>query len=196
MIDPDASMVITAELGPRESLLWSGRPTRGIQFRGSDVFLIPFSLLWCGFAIFWESSVVTTNAPFFFKLWGVPFVLMGLYFVFGRFIVDSMQRGKTFYGVTNERIIIVSRFLQRKTKSLNLRTLTDISLTEKSDGTGSIAFGAASPFYSWLGGAYWPGMGRQSVPVFDMVDNVKMVYGIIIDVQKAALQTNSRVPTQ
>jgi len=186
MIDPDASMVITQELGPSERLLWAGRPSRGIQFRGSDVFLIPFSILWCGFAIFWESGVLTTNAPFFFKLWGIPFVLIGLYFVFGRFIADSMQRGKTFYGVTNERIIIVSTFLRCKTKSLNLRTLTDISLTEKSDRTGSITFGAMPAFYSWFGGSSWPGMGQQSVPTFDMVDNVRMVYGIINDAQKAA----------
>ncbi len=54
--------------------------------------MIPFSIMWAGFALFWEFMVLMTDAPFFFKLWGIPFVLVGLYMLIGRFVVDAMQK--------------------------------------------------------------------------------------------------------
>lgn len=41
---PDS--VLSAELGPGERLVWSGKPRGGIRLRAQDAFLIPFSLLW------------------------------------------------------------------------------------------------------------------------------------------------------
>ena len=139
----EASSIVQRELGPQERILWAGSPRAGLVFRPADVFLIPFSLLWGGFALFWEYSVLREGAPFFFGIWGVPFVLMGLYFIFGRFLVDKKQRERTVYGLTNERAIIISGLLAQTVKSLNLRTLTDVSLHERPDGSGTITFGPA-----------------------------------------------------
>src|SRR5262245_52827091 len=110
----DAGLIVQRELGPQERLLWSGRPRVGLVLRASDTFMIPFSLLWGGFAVFWEYSVVTGGAPFFFMLWGIPFVLVGLYFIFGRFVVDMKQRETTTYGVTDERVLIISGLFARR----------------------------------------------------------------------------------
>lgn len=148
----DATQVIQKEIEPKEKLLWADQPAQGIKLRGSDVFMIPFSFLWGGFAIFWEYSVMKSGAPLFFLLFGIPFVLIGLYIIFGRFYVEAKQRKNTFYGVTNERVIITSGLFRKKVKSLNLRTLTDISLSESSSGSGSITFGNTTPFSSIFGG--------------------------------------------
>lgn len=96
----DTAYSMDKELRSDERVIWKGRPATGIRLRGSDAFMIPFSLLWCGFAIFWEVSALTI-APsdkavgFIFPLFGIPFVLAGLYFVFGRFIFDAKSREKT-----------------------------------------------------------------------------------------------------
>jgi hypothetical protein len=162
-----------------ERVLWSGRPAQGIMFRSSDLALIPFSLMWGGFAFFWEYQVVSSEgAPFFFMLWGIPFVGIGLYLIAGRFFFDSIQRAHTFYGVTNQRAIIASGIWSRRVTSLQLRTLPDVSVEEKASGRGSISFGSAFlPGWTRGGIAAWPGL--QAGPAFELIENPKAVFEII-----------------
>jgi len=171
-------------LASGEKLLWSGQPPTGLRLRASDALLIPFSIVWCGFAIFWETNVVKSGAPFFFRLWGIPFIVVGLYLVFGRFFVDAIIRKKTFYGVSSERVIIVTGLFAKRVKSINLTTLGETSLTEKGDGTGTIVFGPIMPMGQWMLGGSWPGAGRYAPPAFEMIERVKEVYDLIRQTQK------------
>jgi hypothetical protein len=162
----------------------------GVFLRAADAFLIPFSLAWGGFAIFWEAMAIVAGAPFFFALWGIPFVLIGLYLIFGRFLVDARQRAKTYYGVTNERVIIVAGLFRRSIKSLNIDTLTDVSLTEKRDGTGTITLGPIPPWHGWMSGASWPGAGQYAAPALEHVDNARQVYDVIRTAQRDARRSS------
>jgi len=176
--------IVGAELSSNEKLLWSGHPRLGLMLRSDDALLIPFSLMWGGFAIFWEATVIAHGAPVLFTLFGVPFVLVGLYHIFGRFLVDARQRQRTFYGVTTERIIIISGLLERRVKSLSLDTLTDLSMTERANGAGVITFGPNPPRYFWHSAASWPGMGLAEFPSFELADKARHVYEIIRSAQR------------
>jgi Bacterial PH domain len=166
-----------------ERQLWAGMPRQGLVLRPSDALQIPFSLLWAGFAVFWELSVFRSGAPLFFVLWGIPFVAVGFFVVIGRFWVDAWRRSRTTYAVTSERVIINSGLFTPTSKSLALRTLSDVTLQERSDGTGTITFGNASPFAAMSAGMSWPGMPQ--IPAFEMISDARRVYSIIREAQRA-----------
>jgi len=93
-------------LNADETVYWVGQPSSKWLFNRTDILLIPYSLMWGGFALFWEASVLTSGAPFFFILWGIPFVIVGQYMIWGRFIHRYIQRGQTWYAITQKRILI------------------------------------------------------------------------------------------
>ena len=97
--------------------------------------------------------------------------------------MDARSRAKTFYGVTNERVIIISGLFSKQVKSLNLRTLMDVSLSERSDGSGTISFGPSYPTGRWVPSG-WPGASRYAPPAFEMIDEAKSVYETIRQAQK------------
>ena len=183
----EEQQIIESRLSPNERLLWFGKPRQGFFLRASDALAIPFSLMWGGFAIFWETMVVSGNAPFFFKLWGIPFVIVGLYMIIGRFFADVWQRRKTFYGITNERIIIVSGLFSREIKSLNLRTLTDVTLDEKVDGRGTITFGAVNSSARWNSSLRFGRNRAADVPNFEQIPQARNIYETIRNAQKQSI---------
>jgi hypothetical protein len=90
--------------------------------------------------------------------------------------------------VSNERIIIVSGLFDRKTKSLNLDTLSDLSLTERRNGSGLITFGPVPPWFAWYGmtsGGGWLGM---ELIHFELPREAREVYEVIRVAQRNAKQ--------
>ena len=69
-----------------EYILWEGAPQKGLVLTSRDLALIPFSLIWLAFSLFWEVSAIRTTGSLFMVLWGLPFVGVGIYLLFGRFL--------------------------------------------------------------------------------------------------------------
>ena len=141
---------VERHLASGERSEWIGRPDPAKHFTPADRFLIPFSLLWGGFAIFW--LVGASSSGGLFGLFGVPFVAIGLYFIFGRFIYKANRKRRTVYAVTDRRVLEIVR--GRHGESVNavyLRSIPNISTSAGSDGLGSVGFGISSRGYSMYG---------------------------------------------
>jgi hypothetical protein len=182
-VEFDQAGIIQEQLSGGERLLWSGKPSSGVRLRAADILFIPFSVLWAGFAFFWEFTAVTQGAPLFMRLWGVPFVVLGLYILVGRFFYEAYRRGNTYYGVTSRRVLIVRTGIGGSLTSLNLRTLPDVKLTGgRSSRLRSIEFSsAARPFGSWFASSGWP--GTQMAPTFELLDNAQEAHDIVLQAQ-------------
>jgi hypothetical protein len=164
-------------LQPGEKILWTGRPDPSRLIGRSDVFLIPFSLMWGGFAIFWEASVLGAGAPIFFDLWGIPFVVAGQFLIWGRFVYKRWAKRRTVYALTGQRALILRG---GSLQSVFLNQVPTIDQTVRADGSGTIQFGN-SPFGfgSWANtGMDFFGQSR-AVPAFYDVPEVARVYGLI-----------------
>ena len=171
------------DIGKNEKLLWAGKPKEGIVFRTTDLFLIPFSMLWFGFIIFWEYNVLKMGVSIF-ALFGIPFFVIGLYMFAGRFVIDSLKRKNTLYGITDNRVIIKSGVISKDMKSLNIKTISDLTFKEKKDGSGTITFGPTDFRYALFNGmGSWPGV--KLPPSIEMIEDVRNVYNIILERQRS-----------
>jgi hypothetical protein len=58
--------IVDRQLSAGERVAWMGRPDPTKHFNAGDLYLVPFSILWAGFAIFWEATAIASGAsPFF-----------------------------------------------------------------------------------------------------------------------------------
>jgi hypothetical protein len=130
---------------PGERLIWSGQPDPLAHFVPADFFLVPFSLMWGGFAVFWEVTAVTGGAPVLFLLWGIPFVAIGLYFIVGRFFYKSYTKARTVYALTDRRIMVLKR--GSALDEISVGSGRAAMSTSQFAGRMSVRFGAEKPSF-------------------------------------------------
>lgn len=151
-IDARAAQRIQPYLLSDETMHWAGVPNPNIIFHSDDWALVPFSLLWGGFAIVWEAGALgyfgdTQNSDAFMVLWGIPFVLVGQYMIWGRFLHDAWLKRRTYYAVTNHRVVAIQDGWSINTSTTLLQGITGIE--REGDAVGTLWFG---PKYPVMGG--------------------------------------------
>ena len=70
-------------------------------------------------------------------IWGLPFVGVGIYLLFGRFIQSICLRNKTFYIITNKKLIIRSG---GKIKLYQAEDIPPMDIHLHKNGNGTILF--------------------------------------------------------
>jgi hypothetical protein len=165
-----------------ENVIWRGRPRQGLMLNRSDAYLIPFSLLWGGFAIFWEANALRTpNAAPFTDVFGAVFALVGLFMIFGRFFFDAWIRARISYALTDRRILIFRSRPAVSFQSVSLDRLSEATLEETSAGHGTIRFGPAVSIWSHrTAGGLGPWIrSLDPTPQFLGIENVKLVFALV-----------------
>ena len=168
----------SGRLLPGERVVWSGRPARGVIFTARDIFLVPFSIVWVGFAIFWTVAVAATGAPLPMLLFGLAFVAFGSTLMGGRFWLDAWLRAGTRYALTDRRVLITRPKPFGDFTAVALDRLPDARLTERRDGSGTIRFGQAASIFAGAGFGVWVS-ALDSTPQFVAIPEVRRVFDLV-----------------
>jgi hypothetical protein len=202
-IDPQASMKLQSELMPGERIFWAGMPNPSVIFHSSDWTMIPFSLLWGGFAVFWEGGAAgswgnrrgSAHSWEVGMIFGAAFVVIGQYLIWGRFVVDAWLKRRTYYAVTDRRILFLQDGFKRKVRGVYLDSVTETQ--REGSPTGILWLG---PKASMVNGRNrsnpsWSFLNIDAtVPVLADIDDVDSVYRLILDLRQK--RTEARANSQ
>lgn len=181
---------LAGQLAPDERILWSGRPKAGILFRPDDLYLIPISIVWAALTFVAVASILASPRKLPNAL-AIPvpcllfaFVIAAVYVTFGRFVSEARKRSKTFYAVSNRRVLVQSGQFG-ELRSLDLAALGEIECAKKADGSGTIFFGPTRYSAGFSPMSSWSRFRRGGCPPFEAVANVDEAAAIIRAAQSA-----------
>lgn len=178
MIQLEFQQKLSGRLLPRERILWAGRPRQGFMFQEGDAFTLPFALLWTlgGVGLPLTSGRITWSLNSLFFL---PFFVGGFYMLIGRYLHDAWGRNRTFYAVTDRRVLIWREGPRASFKALDRDGLAQMELKEQG-GRGTILFGPGEAFYQVRSTSQSLGVARaqfRGIPdaraVFDLLQRTK-----------------------
>jgi len=200
-VDQDSLSAIQPELTPGETVLWAARPRAGVIFHGNEHDpQVLFSLLWAGFAIIseigaiWSFDSTHLGRSVLAILWCIPILVIGQYFVWGRFLYAAWKKKRAYYAVTDRRVIVVQDFRGHQVASTEIGALTTLLKEKYSDEVGTIRFIPPPALFArtwsemitldkW---EIWDPLSIKRGPVFEDVEDVDAVYQLI-----AALRDNT-----
>jgi hypothetical protein len=190
----NASAMFAPLLEPDERLIWSGQPRGGIRFELSDIFVIPFSLLWASLAFGFGFAAWQPGGPIFIKLWSLPFIGVGIYIVAGRFVYDALLRKNTHYALTDRRAIILTDFLFRKLQSIDVVSFDPLTIEVGRSGVGKISFGVVPDTNTSIFSRGLFNNNQNPPPSFSALDNAQSVYELIRQIQRSRMYSGNPVP--
>jgi len=152
-----ADTVARSRLRSGEHLLWAGRPDPRRLFNASDFFLIPFGLFFLGFSIFWTVGA-SRGAPGVFGLVGYLFIVIGAYYVVGRFVVKRYRLSHSTYAVTDIRA-----FALVGTKLIETPIASERTTTSSGDSHVTVLWNSSNSPFSF---------SRGQVPVNSGLDGI------------------------
>ena len=114
--------------------------------------------------------------------------LVSQYLIWGRFLYTAWLKQRTYYAVTDRRVIAVQNNWGRRVASSYIDTLPMIAREGSANGCGVLRFAPAIPMWSRQGGGWgaWNNMRIGETPTFMDVEDVNSVYQLVSDLREKA----------
>ncbi len=161
-----------------ERVLWNQRAgTRIFSFHAHDLFMVPFSLIWLSIVALMLVTFSMHAGSFVFDPILVPFLLVGFYGLFGRFLVDAYARSKTGYALTNKRALILKKGSLRSQPLAN----SVIEMHLRTGRSGKITFGTKPSVFGLNNLSIW--LGNDGSFTFREIADPAAVYKLARSVQ-------------
>lgn len=148
----DAHQRLTRELAG-EPILWASQPSPRLAFWQAALLWL-FAVPWTAFSLAWEGTALAAlfaSEPgqkpdgvgavlvWVFPVFGLPFVLIGLWMMVRPFL-EARKARHTVHVLTEARLITAVLGDTLSIKSIDLRRVFDITRVEKPDGSGTMTF--------------------------------------------------------
>jgi hypothetical protein len=181
-MDTSDFYMLRSQLKQGERLIWSGYPRRGIHLRfPARLAIIVFPIVAAALVLLTLFTItIARNGPF-----GAFFIVAiiwysALHVMFSK-VIDALRRRNMFYGLTPYRAIIVEGRIEQRVRSVRLATLTDITLNERADLTGTIR-GKSLP-------DQWYRKNKRGeekpLPLFQLIVDARHVHDLILDAKRS-----------
>ncbi|MGC4102870.1 hypothetical protein [Ferruginibacter sp.] len=151
-----------------ETLLWAGQPKKGIVFEPADILNIIFVIaliIFTYFACHALAKISLLLAIVIAVIFGSICILLG----FVRFFIDASLRSKTFYGLTNKRIIIKAPGNYTTVQSVYFSSKPRIEFLPNIDDTSTIDIGLKSPSTGKTGISWIPNE-KATISLYKLTD--------------------------
>lgn len=178
---------MTIDLAPGERIIWQGQPRQGFRLAPQDAFAVPFAAFWLFsvlmiFLLAFSGEMKEVDPLAYFIL--PVFLVIGLYMLLGRFLVDRAARRRTFFYLTTERAFIKAGLWRPSCRSVNLVGTPEIRFQGGRNGCGTVRFGSPSMF--GMMPPSWPGANQFLPPAFDDIEDAERVYNLALKAQREA----------
>ena len=160
----DLAQNFQPDLLREEKVVWAGQPDPRFRFSGGDIFLVPFSLLWAGFALFGRRACSDFSA----------------------------KKRRTFYALTNQRVLILTTLRSRRLQALFLNQLPVVNKAVQGNGVETLEFGFSpswSAAYANSGMELFAGRSASLAPAFYDLADVDGVYQLVMRLKTDLGQT-------
>jgi hypothetical protein len=195
--DEEMATALGKLLEPGERLLWCGRPRRKFGRPSASVVdlvaIVALSVVIMSVVLFayWVWYIVSRGSPWALVPWAVFLSMPIAEFLVRGLVFDVWRRMHSVYGVTDARVIIMTRWTIRL---LSLHGLTEIKLREDRAGLGTITFGRDVIFVE-QGSSESPSKYIGVAPAFESIEDAPMVLRIIEKAQGALSRRSPPLPS-